>query len=126
VFDEHLWSPLVAAGFDAQGSYRTVNIPLLDEVALILSKTGSIQHTKRARDGFDIYYVLRGKDRREIAASLRNLIERHDQIRDDIRLLSDWIRGHRELFDKNVSMHACRNIPNAANVVLSRLGEVLT
>ena len=126
VFNEHLWSALAETGIDAQGSDRTVNIPLLNEVALILSKIGSIQHKKRTRDGFDIYYVLCGKNRREIAASLRDLVAKYDQVREDVRLLRDWIRKHGDLFDKNVSMHAGRDIPNAANDVLSRLGEIFT
>ena len=58
IFEQNLWSKVKVAAIDSNGKHIESDVPLMDESALILSKTESVKQNKRMRDAFDIHFLL--------------------------------------------------------------------
>jgi|SRR5580700_6709567 hypothetical protein len=101
VFEENLWSTVEVQSRD-MGNER-VNIPLLNEAGLILSKCDSVRKKKRERDAFDIYYALTASNGDAIAMQTRLLGQRFPQVQRQLDLLKDFITGKgKSTFNSNV------------------------
>jgi hypothetical protein len=124
VFDKSLWSVVTIEGVDARGSVGQVRVPLLNEVALVLSKAKSVQNEKRTRDAFDIYYVFCGPQRDQIVVALRQLASEYSAVREQLDQLNEWILKNQEGFSANVSKYANIVIANAAQEIIALLSEI--
>lgn len=100
VFREKLWSNFPAP------SLTTMDIPLLNEAGLIITKARSIRSAKRPRDAFDIFYVLTGPKSDEILAKLAELRKADFGIREEIDSLLNYVSEHKNNFDHNVRHYA--------------------
>lgn len=96
IFSEVLWTK-----WPLDSSHE---IPLLDEVGLVLSKGVSVSQVKRPRDAFDIYYVLSGPESAKIAARLKSLhlSNAPDQ---PLESLKKFVTDSGNVFDDNVSQY---------------------
>jgi hypothetical protein len=121
VFNKVLWSNVSIQGTDAGGSVTEVKVPLLDEVALILSKASSVKNEKRTRDAFDIYYVLYGAHKDRIVAILHKLAAEYSAVKEQLDQLIEWTSQMRETFNANVNQYAHGSVTNAAEKVIELL-----
>jgi hypothetical protein len=85
----------------------------MDESALILSKADSVKQDKRARDAFDIYFLLFGPQGQHIADQLKHLSASFPQVSLQLERLHRFLVEHPEKFDKNVLSY-CRENPRVA------------
>jgi hypothetical protein len=118
VFEEALWSNLAVTGTDTAGATVEVQVPLLDEAALILSKASSIKNEKRPRDAFDIYYVLFGAANFRTVETLRRLATKYPDVSGQLDILLTWITENKDKFDGSVNQFAKEQIPNPADNIL--------
>lgn len=123
VFNERLWSEVDVTGADAHGTQVAVSVPLLDEVALVLSKASSVKNEKRTRDAFDIYYVLHGPRRNQIVSRLLELAKKYQPIKMQLNELIEWISEDPDKFDSNVDQFTAGRISDAAKQVVGLLKE---
>jgi hypothetical protein len=121
VFNKGLWSNVNVRGTDARGSAAELEVPLLDEVALVLSKASSVRNEKRTRDAFDIYYVLCGPHKDQIVTALRNLAAEYAAVKDQLDQMIEWISQTRATFNANVSQYSNGSFVNAAGEVIELL-----
>jgi hypothetical protein len=121
VFNKALWPHVNTKGTDARGLVAEVKVPLLDEVALILSKASSVKNEKRTRDAFDIYYVIYGPHKDRIVATLRNLAAEYSSVKEQLDQLIEWISKMRETFNANVNQYANGSVADAAEKVIALL-----
>ncbi len=91
VFEEKMWSDFALQATFPQGGDGKANIPLLDEVGLVLSKCESVSKKKRERDAYDIYYVLTAQNGAAVAAALRALSEQFPQVETQLGLLNNCL-----------------------------------
>ncbi len=105
IFERNLWSMFKVAATDSDGKHFECTIPLMDEAALILSKADSVKQAKRARDAFDIYFVLAGPKGETVASRLSQLSTSFAQVSDQLSLLRKFLNENSEKFDTNVSTY---------------------
>jgi hypothetical protein len=120
VFAEHLWSPFDVTGVLPDGSQENRAIPLLDNAGLILSKCQSASKAKRARDSFDIYYVLSGVDGAATAQRLIYLAKTFPQIDEQLKHLREYLEKSPNIFNDRVRQFTGVSC-NYAQLVSSRL-----
>jgi hypothetical protein len=103
VFTEKMWSDFPLSASYPTGGEGQADIPLLDEVGLLLSKCESATKKKRERDSYDIYYVLTAQNGAAVAAALRSASKRFPQVSDQLNLLKDFLlRDGGSRFESNV------------------------
>jgi hypothetical protein len=102
IFEENLWSPLEVRATDSNGNDFRCDVPLMNEAALILSKSESVKQAKRMRDAFDIYFILAGPGGESVAIKLRQLSASFPQVSEQLRHLEAFLRDHPDKFDQNV------------------------
>jgi hypothetical protein len=105
IFEQDLWSKVRVEGLDADGTSTSVAVPLMDEVAFVLSKVDSVRSPKRTRDAFDLLYVVSGPNAPFIEARMTELC-RFPAVASRVRDLNEWISTHRDGFDANVALYA--------------------
>lgn len=121
VYEENLFSTVSVEGVDLDGDHVGHKIPILNSTAFILSKCESVSVPKRTRDAFDIFYVISGTNGAKHAAELRALAKRFAQVDEQVEHLRRFLRDSPYKFDKNVSLHAKRDIGGAAETCLATL-----
>jgi hypothetical protein len=84
------------------GLERTVQVPLIDEAGLILSKAKSIASPKRHRDAFDIYLAMRQPSRDNTITKLTTACKRTNDLKTAVGFLQEYLETQSESFDRNV------------------------
>ncbi len=123
VFDEKLWSRFRVNGVLPDGQPTQLEIPLMTEPALILSKCTSVSNVKRDRDAFDIFFVLTGGNGRTVAQHLKDLAHRFPQVADQLEKLRSYLNNKAQTFDERVRAYTEGKINDAAAQVLRSLTE---
>ncbi|MBZ5659881.1 MAG: hypothetical protein LAO08_05680 [Acidobacteriia bacterium] len=103
IFQQNLWSRVKVAATNFSGKHSECYVPLMDESALILSKADSVKQDKRARDAFDIYFLLSGPEGQKIAKKLKSLSASFPQVSMQLEHLHKFLKEHSNQFDKNVA-----------------------
>ena len=106
VFQEKLWSPFSFEHDLPKGGRTSVEVPLLSEPGLILSKCKSVESSKRQRDAYDIYYVLSGEKGVETARALRDLGQCFPAVQKQLNNLQTYLGKESEQFNANVASYA--------------------
>lgn len=122
IFDQALWSPFAVDGELPSGAPIQCAVPLMDEAALVLSKSRSVDNIKRERDAFDIYFVLTGPGGSAAAARLRQLAAKYPQVAQQLVHLKAFLEQQGPTFDGRVETYAKRALlESPASQVLSLL-----
>jgi len=124
VFDEHLWSMVAISAVLPDGNAAQIDVPLMDECGLVLSKCGSVSGIKRDRDSFDIFFALTGPMGNEAAARLAALEGKSAQVQEHVGKLRSFLREHSKQFDKRVAAYSGgADVRGASARVLSIIGR---
>jgi hypothetical protein len=113
IFEQNLWSMVKVAATDFDGKHFECDVPLMDEAALILSKADSVKQAKRARDAFDIYFLLAGPAGPTIAKKLKALSTSFPQVSEQLNLLRKFLDDNPDRFDKSVLTYLVENSVSA-------------
>jgi hypothetical protein len=123
IFDKSLWSFENISGQDISGAPRTVSVPLMNEAALVLSKTKSVRQVKRPRDSFDIFYVMTGPKREEIVSTIISLTLEFEEINRQLQDFLEWLSKDKKTFNKNVHKYAPNTLENPTQFILSSFAQ---
>lgn len=107
VFDDHRITTVPVPVILPSGEARTVDVPVIDELALLITKSNSAQRTKRERDSFDLFVaVTQARNREQLADLLSELQDLHAEVFDQARSLQCYLTdGGRETFNANVGRY---------------------
>ena len=117
IFDEGLWSSFDFGATLPEGTKASDTVPLMDERGLILSKCQSVSNKKRARDAFDIYFVLSGPNGGPAAAQLKELAEKFPQVATQLAELKKFLVDSPDKFNERVQEYAGTTTMNYASLV---------
>jgi hypothetical protein len=84
------------------GDSGMVQLPLLNEAGLVLSKCQSIKTAKRDRDAFDMYLMLSQPDNSKTIFQLRTISKGNEDVRFLLNDCCNYVEGNSLIFDKNV------------------------
>lgn len=105
IFEQNLWSRLKVSATGFSGKLIECDVPLMDEAALILSKSESVTQAKRPRDAFDIYFLTSGSDASAISGKLKGLATSFPQVSRQLDALRKFLNEQSDKFDLNVSRY---------------------
>jgi hypothetical protein len=86
------------------GGVETVDIPIVDEAGMILSKCKSVSKVKRERDAFDIFLSLKQKGKDNTINKLKTLCNRTNDLKDLVTNLKTFASNESDVFNTNVSI----------------------
>lgn len=121
VYQENLFTKVRVVGKGLDGCDQDIEVPILSPSAAILSKCESVKTPKRTRDAFDIYFIASGSSGRNHTQELRNLADKFPQVSEQLKHLKGFLEACPDQFNRNVSLHAGRDINNAASECLELL-----
>lgn len=101
VFDGHVVNAVVSAVDPTTGNEEDVNVPLIDEVGVFITKFQSVMQPKRPRDAFDIFVSLtQSADQEATLAGICALRARYEGIDKLARCFLKFLK--KDTFEKNV------------------------
>jgi hypothetical protein len=112
VFEQGLWNDFPLRAIYPLGGESDLNIPLMDEIGLVLSKCESATRKKRERDSFDIYFTLTATNGDQISRRIREFGARFPQVQKQLNILREFIeRDHGAIFNLNTSQYVPPSYP---------------
>ncbi len=125
VFDGHVVNAEVRAVDPTTGNEEDVNVPLIDEVGVFITKFQSVMQAKRPRDAFDIFVSLtQSVDQETTLAGITELRMRYEGIDELARGFLKFLK--QGAFEKNVCRfgremnHSIQNPRETVNDLIGR------
>ncbi len=85
------------------GSSRTITFPLMRECGTLVTKSGTVMHSKRLRDAFDVYLaIVQARSRDGLLDACRQLNPKWEAQFIALSKLAQTVRNHRNQFCKRV------------------------
>jgi len=108
IFAQKLWAEFKIEGTLPSGENLSLEIPLMDESGLLISKCRSVDNVKRGRDAFDIFLLLSGRNVGDIVSKLTDLAKSSLEVKGEIRKLVEFLSkpDNSKTFDDRVRDYA--------------------
>ena len=128
IFDESLYSMHKLAGVDKE----TIEIPLIDEVGILMTKCESIRSSKRQRDAFDIYLaIMQAKDSNYLRQRTIELRSKYEYIDLLLKGMYDYIKNESDSdFNNRIIQYVYDNEkqylePNPKKIIIDFLDSTI-